>query len=331
MRTNNLKRHMKVHKDGNKKWKKRSDDEISPMSSLLTTNQPDDDDEISPMSSPLSTATNQLDDDDDDDDNCISNKYTWRVGGVVIRNHSHLLPRDVRAILIGKSGVGKTTLLVHLLLEPGILDYNNLLICGKSLHQSEYNVIKKGFDKKLSKSQIGHLFKHQEKVFENFEDLDTFLHQYKGKCNGGINVEFNDDVSTIPDPSSLDPSQKNLVIFDDVMLESQSTPEKYYTRGRHNGIDVFYIAQSYFPLPRTTERENGNIFFFFKQDNKNLAHIFQDHCAIDGISLDVFRKFCNDVWNENKHNFVTIDLTRDVNNGKYRKNLKQFWNPIKDA
>ncbi len=238
-----------------------------------------------------------------------------------------LLPRDIRAILIGKSGVGKTTLLTYLLLEPDMLDYETLTICGKSLHQPEYKVMKAAFDGDLSKSQVAQLFDHQEYLDDYEGGIDEFMNDYNGKRKGGIKAEFNDDVSTIPDPSAMDPECKNLIIFDDVMLGPQSTPEKYYTRGRHNGVDAFYIAQSYFPLPRTTVRENANLFFFFRQDNKNLTHIYQDHCAADGIAFDVFRNFCNTVWNENRHNFVTIDLTRPPNEGKYRKNLSGFWSP----
>ena len=252
--------------------------------------------------------------------------YTWRGKGVV-RNHSSLLPRDIRAILIGKSGVGKTTLLTYLLLEPGMLDYETLTICGKSLHQPEYKVMKSAFDGNLSKSQVAQLFKHQEYLDDYEGGIDEFIEGYDGECRGGIEAKFNDDVQNIPDPSTMNPERKNLIIFDDVMLGPQSTPEKYYTRGRHNGVDAFYIAQSYFPLPRTTVRENANLFFFFRQDNKNLIHIYQDHCAADGITFDDFRNFCNTVWNEDKHNFVTIDLTRASNEGKYRKNMSGFWSP----
>ena len=113
------------------------------------------------------------------------------------------------------------------------------------------------------------------------------------------------------------------------MLGPQNKVEAYFTRGRHNNVDVVYITQSYFRLSRQTIRENANLFMFFLQDRKNLIHIFQDHCAGDGISFDTFSKFCNTVWKENKHNFVTIDLSRSTigNVGKYRKNLDDFWVP----
>ena len=44
------------------------------------------------------------------------------------------------------------------------------------------------------------------------------------------------------------------------------------------------------------------------------------------MTLSEFKGFCQKVWSAD-HNFVTIDLTSDVNNGKYRKNLDTFYFP----
>ena len=249
--------------------------------------------------------------------------YAWQDDGSINKNHSILLPRDIRAIIVGKSGCGKTTLLTYLLLEPEMLDYEKLMVCGKSLHQPEYKAMKLGFDKGLSKNQIRTVFRRQKDVmdeggvWESIKDIS--------KCKGGVDASFYDDVTMIPDPSEHEASKRNLLVLDDIMLGPQNNVEAYFTRGRHNNIDVFYITQSYFRLPRQTIRENSNIFMFFMQDRKNLAHIFSDHCSGDGIPFEIFSKFCNDVWGESKHNFITIDLSRSVNNGKYRKNLTDFW------
>ena len=115
-----------------------------------------------------------------------------------------------------------------------------------------------------------------------------------------------EDCTDIPDPSELNPEDKNLMIFDDCILEKQSKAEAYYTRGRHNNCDSFYISQNYFLLPRKTVRENANFIILFPQDDKNLNHIHKDHAS--DISLDEFKKFCRKCW-ETKHNFVTIDLS----------------------
>ena len=52
-------------------------------------------------------------------------------------------------MIIGKSNCGKTTLLLNLLLKPGWLDYNNLLLLGNSLRQLEYQIIKRDFKRDL--------------------------------------------------------------------------------------------------------------------------------------------------------------------------------------
>jgi len=251
--------------------------------------------------------------------------YTWKDKDVE-RNHNFLLPKkSIRAIIVGKSGFGKSTLLNYLLLHPHMLDYDTLTVCGRSLHQPEYRIMRRAFAKGLSKNQVNELFKNQHQLDVDKEDPEEFIDSYDGPCKGGIDATFSDSVEDIPDPSEHDPMRKNLLVFDDVMLGPQNKCEAYYTRGRHNNVDVFYIAQSYFRLPRQTVRENASLFIFFKQDNTNLSHIYRDHCAVDGIPFEVFKNFCADVWRGGRHNFVTLDLSRPAEGGKYRRNLNDYW------
>ena len=73
--------------------------------------------------------------------------------------NNKLLPKSIRGLI-----VGKTTLLLNLLLRPGWLDYNNLQVFGKSLFQPEYKIIKKAFEEKLYKEYIIKLFDIQSKL-----------------------------------------------------------------------------------------------------------------------------------------------------------------------
>jgi len=241
----------------------------------------------------------------------INSQFTWRTNST--RNNT-LLPHSIRGLIIGKSNCGKTTLLLNLLLQPGWLDYNHLYVFGKSLHQREYQILKKGFEAGLSKTQISNIFKNQD----HLEDPVQLIEAYSGDAKGEIKAEFYDDCKLVPDPTALNKEEKNLLVLDDCLLEKQNKAEAFYTRGRHNNCDSFYIAQNYFRLPRTTIRENSNLIILFPQDNKNLNHIHADHCT--DITLEQFKNFCHKVWSS-KYNFVTIDLTRTKDQGKYRHNL----------
>jgi DNA-binding protein len=165
------------------------------------------------------------------------------------RNNNPLLPDSIRACIVGKSGCGKTNLLLNLLLNDW-LDYDHLYIFGKSLHQPEYQVLIKAFKKNLPKEVIVELIKNKltddiyiKKVGEGIENKSE------------LNVESYDYSSNIPDPNELITNHKNLIIFYDIMLKKQNKCEDYHTRGRHNNIDCFYISQNYIKLPRQTIRE----------------------------------------------------------------------------
>ena len=243
----------------------------------------------------------------------------------IFKKHHNLLPRHLRALIVGKSSSGKSTLLYNLLLKPW-LDYDNLIVFGNSLHQSEYQIIKTGFEHGLSKEQIANVFRNQEQLLEAGISPFRAIAEYTGPKDSNITPNFFTNCKLIPDPSELDPEKKNLLILDDCYLGKQNKAEAYYSRGRHNNCDTIFLSQNYFRLPRQTIRENCNFLISFKQDTRNLTHIHADHCS--EITLEEFRDFCNRVW-KRKHAFVTIDLTSGMENGKFRKNLSTFYIPNK--
>ena len=172
------------------------------------------------------------------------------------------------------------------------------------------------------------MFERQKEVEES-GGIEQCLKDYNGHCPHSISSNFSSDITNIPDPSQLDSSRKNLLILDDLMLSPQNNVEHYFCRGRHSNVDCLYITQSYFRLPRHSIRENSNIFFIFPQDSKNLAHIYRDLCATDGIDYKTFQDFCTNVWST-RYNFVTVDLSKPCDLGKYRKNLCEYWSPKYD-
>ena len=114
-------------------------------------------------------------------------------------------------------------MIFNLLLQPGWLDYNHLFIFVKSLHQQKYKILRKGFDGGLSKRQISNVFNSQEMLQSPFIAIE----KYSDVRNGEIRADFYDDCQNIPDPSALDPIQKNLLLLDDCFLGKQNKAEAY--------------------------------------------------------------------------------------------------------
>uniref|UniRef100_A0A1I7WJT8 G domain-containing protein n=1 Tax=Heterorhabditis bacteriophora TaxID=37862 RepID=A0A1I7WJT8_HETBA len=166
----------------------------------------------------------------------LLNLWYYIVNNNYVKNNE-LLPNSIRACIIGKSGCGKTNLLMNLLLQD-YLDYNNLYIFSKSFTPTVKNY---------------------------------------------------DDSELVPDPSEIDSNLKTLIILM-ILFES------YYTRGRHNNIDCFYISRNYIKLPKNTIRENTNFFIIFPQDYQYLSYIYRDHC--NELDKKEFIDLCNDIWND---------------------------------
>ena len=82
------------------------------------------------------------------------------------RHNNPLLPRSIRGLIVGKSSCGKTTLMLNLLQQPGWLDYNNLQVFGPGLmNQSEYQILKKGYEEKLLKEEIDWVLDNTDKIW----------------------------------------------------------------------------------------------------------------------------------------------------------------------
>lgn len=202
------------------------------------------------------------------------------------KRHSSLLPNTIRCIICGPSNSGKTNLLLNLLFSPKGLFFENIYIFSKSLNQEKYRFL--------------------ECVLNQVPEIGYF--------------PFSEN-DQIPSPNQI--KSNSIVVFDDVACETQSNIKLYFSMGRHNHLDVFYICQTYSVIPKQLVRDNTNFIIMFKQDDRNLLHIYKDHVNTD-MSFDKFKEMCSRVWKLGKNKFIVIDKDRDVNKGRYRSGFDIF-------
>ena len=126
------------------------------------------------------------------------------------RFNNPLLPRSIRGIIVGKSGCGKTTLLLNLLLRPGWLDYDNLFVFGKSLFQPEYRILKKAFEENLPKECILRLFNIKDEIRNSQIPPLLAVQEWAKSIKNKSNIKCNvfETASDVPDPRDLNPKIK---------------------------------------------------------------------------------------------------------------------------
>ncbi|XP_071054932.1 putative leucine-rich repeat-containing protein DDB_G0290503 [Onthophagus taurus] len=163
---------------------------------------------------------------------------------LLARRHGEQLPNTIRAIIAGPSNCGKTNVMLSLLFDPNGLKFENVYVYSKSLYQPKYKF------------------------------LEHILNAVKGVRY--FPYKENDEVI---EPNKALPN--SVFIFDDVSLSNQKIIQQFYSMGRHNSVDSFYLAQSYSKVPKQLIRDNVNLMILFKQDACNLKHVFLNHVDPD--------------------------------------------------
>lgn len=202
------------------------------------------------------------------------------------KRHSNLLPNSIRAVFCGPSNCGKTNALLALILHPNGLRFDNVYIYSKSLKQPKYKFL--------------------ERILKAVKGVEYY--------------PFSEHEEVIL-PSEA--RQNSIIVFDDVACEKQDNIRAFFCMGRHGHVDSFYLCQSYARIPKHLVRDNVNLLVLFRQDEKNLKHVYDDHVNTD-MSYTQFRELCAACWNLDKHGFLVIDKDSDINEGRYRKGFDCF-------
>lgn len=202
------------------------------------------------------------------------------------RRHGKLFPNQLRVLIAGPSGAGKTNILLSLIFEKHGVSFENIYIYSKTIDQPKYKLLKD--------------------VIKPLKGIDMYM--------------TNDLLAF---PSTEEVKQNSLVIFDDVNANSdQEVIKNYYSRGRHKKLDMFFLIQTYSAAHKQNLRDNCNVIILLKQDTLNLRHVFDNH-VIGDMSFEKFCTLCGECWN-NKYGFIVTDKEFELNNGRYRCGFDKF-------
>ncbi|XP_071055020.1 uncharacterized protein [Onthophagus taurus] len=208
---------------------------------------------------------------------------------ITSRRHGDLIPNSIRAIVCGPSGCGKTNLMLNLIFDKNGLNFENIYIYSKSLHQPKYEFL--------------------EMIMKQLPEIGLY--------------RFIDNDAVI-DPSEA--KQNSIFIFDDVACDKQDKIRSFFCMGRHNNIDSFYLTQTYTRIPKHLIRDNANVLILFKQDEVNLKHMYDEHVNTD-MKFDVFKDAFKRCWNDDKYNPMIIMKDFEVKDGRYRIGMDKFIYP----
>ena len=152
------------------------------------------------------------------------------------------------------------------------------------------------------------------KILSRIPDRDIYIitksppEQYS---NSKIKIkEISDEIKR------LNEYENGIVVFDDILGSSNSRfIDQFFIRGRHNNLDIYYLSQSYFDLPKRTIRNNSNKIILFNQTLKDIEHIYRDVAGYD-MNYDEFKELCRKSWDED-YNYLCIDRSKKRDQGKY--------------
>jgi len=152
------------------------------------------------------------------------------------------------------------------------------------------------------------------------EPLYEFLEDKLGE--DGLSIK--EGISELPDVDSLDKTQNNLIVLDDLVNESakaQRPIADYFIRARKKNASIVYISQSFYAVPKLIRDNISYLIIKQVSSMKNLTMICRE-CSL-GIDKKQLKKIYDDAT-QSKQDFLLIDLEGEKDE-RFRKNFDEIY------
>ena len=99
-----------------------------------------------------------------------------------------------------------------------------------------------------------------------------------------------------------------------LLWKQESNINLFFTGMRHNTIDIYYVSQSSFHLPKGNIIINSHINILFKQTRRGFILLFHDITGLD-MNVEEWKGFCRKAW-ENEYDYLQIDRFAKIGEGR---------------
>ena len=163
-----------------------------------------------------------------------------------------------------------------------------------------------------------------EKIFIVTKCKSEPLYEFLEDKLGEDGLSIKEGISELPDVDSLDKTQNNLIVLDDLVNESakaQRPIADYFIRARKKNCSIIYISQSFYAVPKLIRDNISYLIIKQVSSMKNLTMICRE-CSL-GIDKKQLKKIYDDAT-DTKQSFLLIDLETDPKD-RFRKSLDEIY------
>lgn len=191
-----------------------------------------------------------------------------------------------RLLLVGQSGSGKTNLLLNLVYD--ILPWTTIYVYAKDLSEKKYSDL--------------------EKACESASKISPF------------HYEFHSEAEEIVDVDSLNPNEKNLIIFDDYVCDKNSHEKitSLFIRGRKKNASLIFLTQSFYDTPKIIRLQCNKFCFFRPTDDREIGEFYKNFTC--GMKKNEFMELFYEAT-DTPFSFFYIDKTVSDKALQCRKNF----------
>jgi ABC-type dipeptide/oligopeptide/nickel transport system ATPase subunit len=201
---------------------------------------------------------------------------------------NHYVHHNSHILLVGKTGCGKSNLVMNYLMRTSNEFYKVIIFTGSTTEEPLY--------KKLQECE-------EVEFYNEIEDLPLLS-------------DFDDDLDN-----------PKLLIFDDWINLSPKELKviyKYIVSSRKYGFSCLLMAQDYKSVPKLILRNINYIILFKINDNISINNIIRNHNLTD-IDKDLFKKIYT-LSTDKPLDFLLLDFKTNNNNMRIRHNFLDFIN-----